>query len=67
MTVVRRNRVGDMVMVHMSRESTGKAAKVVRPFFGPYRVISATPTSVKVRLIDRPGEPTIFVALDLVI
>ena len=53
-------------MVHMPHESTGKAAKLARPFFGPFRVLNVTPTNVEVRLVDRPDEPSIFVALSRV-
>lgn len=59
-------KAGDRIMVHMPHECTGKAAKLARPFFGPYHVISATPTNVAVRLLDRPDDPSIFVALSRV-
>ena len=54
--------VGDRVMVHMPHEATGKAAKLARPLFGPYRIVSITSTNVEVRLVDKPDEPTIFVS-----
>ena len=38
-------RVGDRVMVHMPREVSGKDWKLARPYHGPYRVISVTPTN----------------------
>ena len=44
-------RIGDRVMVHMPHESTGKAAKLACPFFGPYRVLSVTPSNAEVRLV----------------
>ena len=59
-------RVGDRVLVHMPHESTGKAAKLARPYFGPYRVLNLTTTNAEVRLIDKPDEPSIFVSLDRV-
>ena len=59
-------KVGDRVMIHMPHEATGKSAKFARPFFGPYRVISITPTNAEVRLIDRPGDATMFVSLSRV-
>ena len=59
-------RIGDRVMVYMPHESTGKAAKLARPFFGPFRILNITPTNVEVRLIDKPDEPSIFVSLSRV-
>ena len=48
-------KVGDRVMVHMPGSVKGKAWKLVRPYHGPYRVISVTPTNAEVRLVDEPG------------
>ena len=59
-------RVGDRVMVHMPHEFTGKAWKLARPYFGPYRILSVTPTNAAVRLVDKPDEPSIFVSLSRV-
>ena len=59
-------RIGDRVMVHMPHESTGKAAKLARPFFGPYLVLAVTPTNVEVRLVDNPDDPPIFISLNRV-
>ena len=59
-------RVGDRVMVHMPHESTGKTAKLARPYFGPYRVLNLTSTNAEVRLVDKPDEQSIFVSLDRV-
>ena len=56
-------RIGDRVMVHMPHESTRKAAKLARPFFGPYRVLSVTSSNAEVRLVDRPDEPSILCLL----
>ena len=58
--------IGDRVMVHMLNESTGKTAKLARPFFCPYRVLNLTSTNAEVRLVDKPDEPSIFVPLDRV-
>ena len=58
--------VGDRVMVFMPSEKKGTTWKLARPFYGPYRVVDVTPTNVEVRLIDRPDDPTIFVALNRV-
>lgn len=57
-------RVGDRVMVFMPSEVTGKNRKLARPYHGPYRVVSVTPTNAEVQLIEFPDEPTIFVAID---
>ena len=57
---------GDRVMVYMPHEVTGKSWKFARPFFGPYRILSVTPTNVEVRLVDKPEEDPIFVSLDRV-
>ena len=58
-----RYKVGDRVMVHMPHEATGKAAKLARPYFGPYRILSVTPTNAEVRLVDKPDESSIFISL----
>ena len=55
---------GDRVMVFMSAESQGKNWKLSRQFHRPYRVLQVTPTNAEVRLIDRPKDEPIFVALD---
>ena len=57
-------KVGDRVMVYMPGDRQGKDHKLARPFHGPYRVLTATPTNVEVALVDRPADPSIFVALD---
>ena len=59
-------KVGDRVMVHMPGSVKGKAWKLVRPFHGPYRVLSVTPTNAEVRLVDQPGADAIFVSLSRV-
>ena len=59
-------KVGDWVMVYMPQEKKGKSRKVVRPYFGPYRVLRVTPSNVKVQLIDKSTEPSICVSLDRV-
>ena len=51
-------------MVHMPGEVKGKSWKLARPFHGPYRVLSLTPTNAEVRLVDRPTSESIFVALN---
>ena len=53
-------------MVHFPSAVQGKAWKFACPYFGPYRVISLTPTNAEVRLLHRPDEATLFVALDRV-
>ena len=56
--------VGDHVMVYMPSEVTGKNRKLARPYHGPYHIIAVTPTNAEVKLIERVGEPSIFVAID---
>ena len=58
--------VGDRVMVHMPGTVKGKAWKFTRPFHGPYRVITLTPTNAEVRLVDDPKAEPIFVSLERV-
>ena len=57
-------RVGDRVMVFMPSETTGKDRKLARPYHGPYRVVNLTDTNAEVKLIEKPKEPSIFVALE---
>ena len=57
---------GDRVMVYMPLEKQGKARKVARPYYGPYRVLQVTPSNVQVRLVDKPTAQAIFVSLDRV-
>ena len=59
-------KVGDRVMVYMPGEVKGKAWKFARPYHGPYRLLSLTPTNAEVRLVDRPSEKLKFVPLDRV-
>jgi len=59
-------RVGDRVMVYMPDQVQGKMRKLARPFHGPYRILSLTPTNAEVTLVDGPCEPSIFVSLDRV-
>ena len=58
--------VGDRVMVKMPGEIKGKSWKFARPFHGPFRVVSVTPTNVEVRLVDQPSAEPIFVSLQRV-
>ena len=51
-------------MVHMPGTVKGKAWKFARAFYGPYRVVALTSTNAEVRLVDKPEENTIFVALE---
>lgn len=59
-------KVGDRVMVHFPSQVTGKAWKLARPFFGPYTVLSLTPTNAEVQLLNSPNDPSIFVSLERV-
>ena len=58
--------VGQRVMVHMPSEVQGKTWKFARPFHGPFRVLSLTPTNAEVRLVDEPKSQSIFVSLNRV-
>ena len=53
-------------MVHMPSEIQGKTWKFARPFHGPYRILSLTPTNAEVRLVDDPKSASIFVSLNRV-
>ena len=57
-------RLGDRVMVYMPGDVAGKDWKLARPYHGPYRIISVTPTNAEVQLIEKPSDPTLFVALN---
>ena len=51
-------------MVHMPGTVKGKAWKFARTFYGPYRILTITPTNPEVHLVDKPEERSIFVALE---
>ena len=44
--------VGDRVMVYTPSEKQGKDWKLTRPYYGPYRILSITPTNVEVKLAE---------------
>ena len=50
----------------MPGEVKGKAWKFARPYHGPYRLLSLTPTNAEVRLVDRSSKKSKFVPLDRV-
>ena len=56
-------KVGDRVMVHHPNQVKGKAWKFARPYFGPYQVLSLTPTNAEVQLLNCPQDDPIFVSL----
>ena len=56
-------KVGDRVMVHMPGSIKGNEWKLVRPFHGPYRVLSTTQTNAEIHLVDQPQSESIFVSL----
>ncbi len=58
--------VGQRVMVHMPGEVQGKTWKFARPFHGPFRVLSLTPTNAEVRFVDEPKSHSIFDSLNRV-
>ena len=55
--------VGEMVMVYMPGDVSGKKWKLAKPYHGHYRILSVTPTNAEVQLVENPGEPSLFVAL----
>ena len=55
--------VGQRVLVHMPTELQGKTWKFARPFHGPFRIVSLTPTNAEVKLIDEPRAEAMFVSL----
>ena len=58
--------VEQRVMVCMPTEIQGKTWKFARPFHGPSRIISLTPTNAEVRLVDEPQSKSLFVSLNRV-
>ena len=53
-------------MVYMPGNVSGKEWKLARPYHGPYRIIGLTPTNAEVQLVEKPSDPTLFVALGCV-
>ena len=51
---------------YMPAAVQGKDHKLARPYHGPYRVLTVTPTNAEVRLISDPTASSIFVALSRV-
>ena len=45
-------KVGDRVVIYMPSVVTGKASKLARPYYGPYCVLSVTPTNIEARLVE---------------
>ena len=56
--------VGDRVIVFMPGETTGKDHKLARPYHGPYRIVGLTATNAEAKLIERPKQPSIFIAIE---
>ena len=56
--------VGDRVMVFFPSQVKGKAWKLARPYFGPYKVLSLTPTNAEVQLAHDSKSELIFVAVE---
>ena len=50
-------------MVYMPGDVTGKDWKLARPYHGPFRITSVTPSNAEVQLIEKPQEPSLFVSL----
>ena len=36
--------------------------KPAQPFYGPYRILSLTPTNAEIHLVDKPNDPAVFVS-----
>jgi len=53
-------------MIYMPSVVTGKTRKLARPYYGPYRVLSVTPTNIEAQLVDKPDTDSIFVAVSRV-
>lgn len=51
-------------MVYTPSAVKGKAWKLARPFYGPYRVLATTPTNLEVKPVDKPDAESIFVSLN---
>ena len=51
-------------MTYMPGAVQGKNWKLSRPFYGPYRILSLTPTNAEIRLVDKSSDPAIFVSLN---
>ena len=49
-------------MVYMPGDVSGKSWKLARPYHR-LRILSLTPTNAEVQLIEKPGDPPLFVAL----
>ena len=56
--------IGDRVVVYMPGAVKGKAWKLARPFYGPYKVLATTPTNLEVKPVDKPDAESIFVSLN---
>ena len=51
------------MMVYVLGDVLGKNWKLARPYHGPYRILSITPTNAEVQLIKNPEESSLFVAI----
>jgi len=58
--------VGDQVFVYTPAEKTGKAYKFACPYMGPYRVLELYNNGASVKLISKPNDSPIRVALNQV-
>ena len=56
-------KVGERVMVYMPGDVTGKDWKLARPYHGPFRIATITPTNAEVVLIEKPSDPPLFVSI----
>ena len=51
-------------MVFFPTQVKGKAWKLARPYFGPYKMLSLTPTNAEVQLTHDSKSGSIFVTLE---
>lgn len=56
-------RVGDRVFLYVPSEKSGQAYKFAKPYRGPYRIVGLYENGADLRLVSRPGDQTIRVAL----
>ena len=57
-------KVGDRVFLFMPAIRSGKAYKFACPYKGPYRILQLYPNGAELKLIERPHDPGIRVALN---
>ena len=43
-------------MVYVPGDVAGKSWKLTRPYHGPFRILSLTPTNAEMQLTEKPGQ-----------